>query len=246
MKQTPVFPAGLDGVYFECEGQKLIGGFYRAAGDTPRPTTILLHGLPGIEKHLDIAYQLRDAGWNCLYFHFRGCWGSSGNFSLQQLEADTHAAIQWIIQQPSVDTTKIILIGASTGSYPAFRVGVEESRVAGVLAISPLVIPEAFIFPEAMAEEFSRLLTGITGKQLVQEWLQLQNLSDTISEFLPRPTGIIAAGQDTIFPSADYRSLLVRQPTIDFFEHDAADHSFSQARTWLVQKAVGWLREHFK
>jgi hypothetical protein len=25
---------------------------------------------PGIEKHLDIAYALRDSGWNCLYFHF--------------------------------------------------------------------------------------------------------------------------------------------------------------------------------
>jgi hypothetical protein len=39
-------------------------------------TAILIHGLPGIEKRLDIAYGLRDLGWNCLYFHFRGCWGS--------------------------------------------------------------------------------------------------------------------------------------------------------------------------
>ena len=67
------FEAGLDGVTFTSKGYRLLGGFYKAAGATPRPTAVLLHGLPGIEKHLDIAYRLRDLGWNCLYFHFRGC-----------------------------------------------------------------------------------------------------------------------------------------------------------------------------
>ena len=66
------FTAGLDGVVFYSHGSKLLGGFYRAAGETPRPTVILLHGVPGVEKNLDLAYALRDAGWNCLYFHY-GC-----------------------------------------------------------------------------------------------------------------------------------------------------------------------------
>ena len=65
------FEAGLDGATFISKDCKLLGGFYRAAGAAPRPTAVLLHGLPGIEKHLDIAYRLRDLGWNWLYFHFR-------------------------------------------------------------------------------------------------------------------------------------------------------------------------------
>jgi uncharacterized protein len=73
------FEAGLDGITFTSNSSRLLGGLCRAAGTTHRPTAVLLHGLPGIEKHLDIAYTLRDLGWNCLYFHFRGCWGSQGD-----------------------------------------------------------------------------------------------------------------------------------------------------------------------
>ncbi len=69
------FSAGVDGVTFEHKGARLLGAFYRGAGKGPRPTALLLHGLPGIEKHLDLAYRLRDLGWNCLLFHFRGSWG---------------------------------------------------------------------------------------------------------------------------------------------------------------------------
>ena len=124
------FEAGLDGVTFRSHGARLLGGFYKAAGNTPRPTAVLLHGLPGIEKHLDIAYRLRDLGWNCLYFHFRGCWGSQGRYSLAGLVDDTRAAVDWIAERKSVDSERIALIAGSTGSHPGI-----------VLARGPLDIP---------------------------------------------------------------------------------------------------------
>src|SRR5687767_5894962 len=127
------FAAGLDGVTFISKGCKLLGGFYKAAGETPRPTAILIHGLPGIEKHLDIAYGLRDSGWNCLYFHFRGCWGSEGAYSLTGLTDDTYAAVEWILKQPSVDKDRLVLIGASTGSYPALLHGVGDPRIRAIV-----------------------------------------------------------------------------------------------------------------
>jgi len=58
------FSAGLDDAVFHSQGCMLLGGFYRGAGVGPRPTALLLHGVPGVEKNLDIAYALRDAGWN--------------------------------------------------------------------------------------------------------------------------------------------------------------------------------------
>ncbi|HZY44528.1 MAG TPA: hypothetical protein VFF70_07245, partial [Anaerolineae bacterium] len=91
--------ADIDGATFYSQGCKLLGGFYRAAGDSPRPTVVLCHGLPGVEKNLDIAYGLRDAGWNCLYFHYRGCWGSEGTYSLNGLLDDAHAVTDWLVQQ---------------------------------------------------------------------------------------------------------------------------------------------------
>ena len=46
--------------------------------------------------------ELRDRGWNCLYFHYRGCWGSEGAYSLHHLTIDASAAVEWATAQPSV------------------------------------------------------------------------------------------------------------------------------------------------
>jgi len=45
---------------------------YVAAGAGPHPAVVLLHGFPGNEKTLDLAQDVRRAGWNVLYFNYRG------------------------------------------------------------------------------------------------------------------------------------------------------------------------------
>ena len=109
------FTAGLEAATFHSHGHKLLGGFYCAAGDSPRPTAILLHGVPGVEKNLDLAYALRDIGWNCLYFHYRGCWGSEGDYSFTGLADDIRAATEWVLSRPSVDPKRLALTGSSMG-----------------------------------------------------------------------------------------------------------------------------------
>jgi len=51
---------------------------YEAQGAGPHPTVVLLHGFPGNEKNLVLAQALRRAGWNVVFFHYRGSWGSGG------------------------------------------------------------------------------------------------------------------------------------------------------------------------
>jgi len=36
----------------------------------------LLHGLPGYESSGDLAQSIRRAGWNVVFFHYRGTWGT--------------------------------------------------------------------------------------------------------------------------------------------------------------------------
>jgi alpha/beta superfamily hydrolase len=235
------FKADLSGVTFQSKGKQLIGGFYKANGETPRPTAILLHGLPGIEKHLDIAYRLRDLGWNCLYFHFRGCWGSQGTYSLDGLTDDTNAAIDWVITQPCVDKDKIALIAGSTGSYPALIHGAIDNRVKAIVGISPVVEPGAFKFPVDMAGNFATMLTGITGEQIIMQWNELSSLKEVIQKFGPRPILLIAAGEDDIFPLSDYLSIVNQFPNIDVIEKEGTDHGFSDCRTWLVDTVADWL-----
>jgi len=198
------FAAGLDGVAFTSNGNKLLGGFYKAAGDTPRPTAVLVHGLPGIEKHLDVAYRLRDLGWNCLYFHFRGCWGSEGTFSIAGLADDTRAAVEWVGKQPSTDTERIVLVAASTGSYPALRYAAGAPEIRAIAAISPLMDPRAFRFPREMADHFAEMLEGVTGRQLQAQWEAMGSLSNAMRAFAPRPLLMVTAENDEIFPPSHY------------------------------------------
>ena len=55
--------------------------FFLAAGEGPKPTMLLLHGLPGNARNFDLAQAVRRAGWNVLTFPYRGAWASEGTFS---------------------------------------------------------------------------------------------------------------------------------------------------------------------
>jgi pimeloyl-ACP methyl ester carboxylesterase len=239
------FEAGLDGVTFTSNGCRLLGGFYRAAGDTPRPTAVLLHGLPGIEKHLDIAYRLRDRGWNCLYFHFRGCWGSEGAFSLAGLADDTRAAVEWVVKHPLVDKDRIALIGGSTGSYPAMICGAADQRVRAIIGVSPLIKPQAFQFPKEMADEFAGMLNGVSGQDLREQWQALPYLDDSLRAFAPRLLLLVTAGRDNIFPPSHYADSIAGFPNIQLVSNEESDHGFSSCRPWLVQTVTDWLVTRF-
>jgi alpha/beta superfamily hydrolase len=241
MEHHNKFEAGLDGVTFVSAGQLLLGGFYKTAGVGPRPTAILIHGLPGIEKHLDVAYKLRDLGWNCLYFHFRGCWGSGGNYTIAGLTEDTCAAIDWVTDQPSVDKERIVLIGGSTGSYPALLQGAIDPRVRAIIGISPLMEPKAFKFPEDMAGSFARMMNGVTGEELISQWDEMQSLQPSIQQFMPRPILLITADHDDIFPPSHYQEVISKFPDMEWQRKEDSDHGFSTCRTWLVETVINWL-----
>jgi pimeloyl-ACP methyl ester carboxylesterase len=235
------FAAGLDGVTFRSMGCRLLGGFYKAAGETPRPTAVLIHGLPGVEKHLDIAYRLRDLGWNCLYFHFRGCWGSEGAYSLAGLTADTRAAVEWTLEQPSVDADRVALIGASTGSYPALLHGAADQRIRAIVGVSPVVEPRAFRFPKEMADEFAGMLQGVTGQDLLGHWDGMTSLVDSMRTFAPRRILLVAAENDNIFPPSHYVGSIAGFPHVELIRNTESDHGFSACRSWLVQTVSNWL-----
>jgi pimeloyl-ACP methyl ester carboxylesterase len=238
---SPRLAADLDGVTFTSNGARLLGGLYKAAGDTPRPTAVLVHGLPGIEQHLDIAYELRDRGWNCLYFHFRGCWGSHGVYSLTGLADDTQAAVDWLRDQSCVDGDRIALIGASTGSHPSLTCAAADPRIAAVVGVSPVIVPAAFAFPVQMAATFAGMLSGVSGAELVAQWETLPPLWDAIGRFAPRPVLVVAAGGDPIFPMAAYADALRQFPHVTSVERAGSDHSFSACRPWLVTTVCDWL-----
>lgn len=237
------FEAGVDGVTFKSEGATLLGAFYRGAGEGPRPTALLLHGLPGIEKHLDLAYRLRDLGWNCLCFHFRGSWGSGSPYTLQGLPVDTRAALEWALHQPSVDPGRIALIGASTGGHLALLYAAGDPRVRAVAALAPAIDPAAFDFPPAMADEFAGMLAGITGSELLEQWRRLESLTSHLPALADTPLLLVTGDRDDLFPLSHYTGFAAALPHLQWARHPEGDHSFSTCRSWLVRTVTEWLEE---
>ena len=54
-------PAAMEVVHIPSGGVRINGVVYVAAGAGPHPTVVLCHGLPGLEKNLDLADVLRQS-----------------------------------------------------------------------------------------------------------------------------------------------------------------------------------------
>jgi pimeloyl-ACP methyl ester carboxylesterase len=117
-------PARNRQLVIESHGAEMNALFFQAAGAGPHPTMLLLHGLPGNERNLDLAQAVRRAGWNVLTFTYRGAWGSGGDFSIANAIEDTHAALAFLrspeaIRDYGVDQGRLVVAGHSMGGYMA-------------------------------------------------------------------------------------------------------------------------------
>ena len=114
---------------------------YVAAGAGPHPAVVLLHGFPGNERNLDLAQDIRRAGWDVLYFDYRGSWGSTGDFSFSHGIEDTAAAVDYL-RSPTMakimrlDPSRIVLIGHSMGGFMAVQDAAADRSILGVGLIS--------------------------------------------------------------------------------------------------------------
>src|SRR5450830_973260 len=96
----------------------------QASGAGPKPTLVLLHGLPGNEQNLDLAQAIRRAGWNVLTMHYRGSWGSPGRFSIAGSVEDAAAAMAFLRQTDNaakygIDPRRLFIGGHSMGGFAA-------------------------------------------------------------------------------------------------------------------------------
>ena len=235
------FKARLDRVILSSHGCKLLGGFYGAAGETPRPTVILLHGVPGVEKNLDFAYTLRDVGWNVLYFHYRGCWGSEGIYSFDGLVEDVRAATDWTLEQPSVDRRSLVLMGSSMGGYTTLAAGAADARYEALVALCPLIDPIAAPLTVESSTEFAVMLRGVTPEQLRLEWGNLTPITSMASRLSDRKILLVTGNKDDLFRPSHYESFVSKLPNVRWHRFPDGDHSFCTCRKELVETVSEWL-----
>src|SRR5471030_156657 len=117
-------PPRMEVLHIPSGGVKINGVAYLAAGAGPHPTLVLLHGLPGNEKNLDLAQAVRRAGWNVVTFNYRGSLRSPGVFRFGQNLQDADAVLAYVrhpmnAKALGVEANRLVIIGHSMGGWVA-------------------------------------------------------------------------------------------------------------------------------
>lgn len=176
----------ISSVHIKSQGKTLYGRVFSPAlqsAQSKAPAVFMLHGIPGTEQNFDVAYALRDAGFICLLWHYRGCWGSEGSYSIDGLPNDIEAAFRWFRSQPNVDEDNLVIVGHSLGGYHSLRLATESlqgkevwhTRLRGVVALCPLVATECADVPldDDLARDFATMLNHVPPQTLQTQWAQL-------------------------------------------------------------------------
>jgi len=257
------FPAAIEEVAIPSGESYMNGIVYVAQGAGPHPVVVLLHGYPGDERNGDLAHALRRAGWDVLFFHYRGAWGSEGRFSFSNALEDVGSALVELRSAPfarkfRADPSRVVLIGHSMGGFLAIMAGAEDSgvRCVGSLAGANLgLMGHAAADPKHRADfekalgGWSGPIRGASGKKLTAELVANADAFDTTKHAVAlatRPVLLVGGSRDTVTPPP-----LHHQPLVAAFNAAGAkqmtsvevdaDHAFSDKRLALAHAVVEWI-----
>ena len=262
--QVQTNAASMQSFQLPSHGALLNAFVYVAAGPGPHPAVVLLHGFPGNERNLDLAQDIRRAGWDVLYFDYRGSWGSPGDFSFSHGIEDTSAAVDYLRQPATakalrLDPSRIVLIGHSMGGFMAVEGGAADPSILAIGLISAADlggrIPQPLskdAEPAALqrlsagyAHEGMAPLAGCTPEGLAQETLthtaQWSFLAKAAS--LSKKPVLIVTSDDGLAPRSESFAAALHTAGDDRVTtlHLPTDHSYSDQRTALSTAVLKWL-----
>ncbi len=259
------FPAAMQTFQIPSHGAQLNALVYVAEGAGPHGVVVLLHGFPGNERNLDLAQDIRRAGWDVLYFNYRGSWGSPGDFSFSHGIEDVAAAVAYLRQPETakmlrLDPKRVVLVGHSNGGFMAVQAAAADPTImaAGLISAGDLSgrVPQplskedepAYIKRVAagLASQGMAPLAGCTPEGLAREVIDnvsRWSFASKIESLKGRPALVITSDDGLTTLAESFATGLVkagnnRVTTI----HLATDHSYSDKRIELSATVREWLQ----
>lgn len=245
-------PAHMDVLHIPSGEVKLNAIAYVPAGAGPHPVVVLLHGLPGNEKNLDLAQAMRRAGWTVVAPNYRGSWGSPGTFSFRGNLADARAVLAYVrdpahAAELKADPKKIVLMGHSMGGWVTTQVAAADPALAGAVLISAADVGRIGAMPEEarvkLASENMEALAGVTAESMAAEMATLGDASfAAAAPGLAAHPLLVLTSDDGLAPGAEALAAEVAKhggkPDV---VHVAADHGWNGARIRLESEVLTWL-----
>ncbi|MFC2133053.1 alpha/beta hydrolase family protein [Bacteroidota bacterium] len=266
VKSDKEYPASLRSIILESKGSKLLSTLLLAEGAGPHPTILLLHGFPGNENNFDIAHAARRLGWNVFTFHYRGMWGSEGEFSWNNCIEDVTVAVDFLKSNKAaneyrIDNDKIVLMGYSMGGFMAMMHTAKDRDIKSAASLAGFNFGLAGEMIEKLpngreiAKENMALgvsfAKGTDTEILLEELLKYAsefNLLNYIKEYSSKNILMVGAANDATAPlDLHYYPIVnaLKSPTKGNLTSKIieAGHGFSTKRIELTRTVVDWLKE---
>lgn len=248
-------PAGMEVLHIPSGGVKINGIAYTAAGAGPHPVLVLMHGLPGNEKNLDLAQAVRRAGWTVVTFNYRGSWGSPGSFSFAGNLQDAKAVLGYLrdpanAARLAIDPHRIVVAGHSMGGWVTAMTAERDPSLAGAILISAANMGGDALRTRqqavAMMADDMESLAGVTADSMADEALANRAAFDWApgAAGLARMPLLVLTSDDGLAARADALAAAVQAtPGSQVTKaHAATDHGWSGARIRLEQEVISWLQ----
>lgn len=247
-------PARMEVLHIPSGDVRINGVAYLAGGAGAHPTLVLLHGLPGNEKNLDLAQAVRRAGWNAVTFNYRGSWGSPGTFRFAQNLQDADAVLAYLRDPRNaaalgVDTASLVLAGHSMGGWVTVLTAARQHGLRGAVLISAADMAahggsgRAKLVAE-MADNMESL-AGTSAEQMADELIAhgKEWTFSTAYGGLAHTPMLVVTSNDGLAPANDslVAAVRARGNTRVATVHFPTDHSYSDRRIALESAVIRWL-----
>ncbi len=253
-----VHPARIAVIQVPTGGVNINGIVYVASGAAPHPTLVLLHGVPGNEKNLDLAQAVRRAGWNVVTVNYRGSWGSPGSFSFAQNLEDAKATLAYVRNPANavklgIDPNRIVLGGHSMGGWVSALTAAQDPALLGTVIISSAdmglrgqIAREHFSDIEALGNGWRAPLAGVTGKSLAEELranADVWSLVGAAPRLLNSKLYVLYSAADSYAPDSEslIKAIEERGGKLLRYQRVPTDHVWSDKRITLATLVITWL-----
>jgi uncharacterized protein len=250
------FPASSMVLHIPTHGVAINGLAYLPSWAGLHPVFILLHGLPGNEKNLDLAQAVRRAGWIAVTFNYRGSWGSPGTFSFEGNLADTEAVLAYL-RDPKIaaslhlDPHRMVLGGHSMGGAITTAIAARDHDLRGAVLISAWDVTRAAARPReklvALMADDMESLAGVSAESMASDLeahasdFSFKALADGL---IDTPLLVLTSNDDNV--DGDHAlvvSIRSKGGHRVTETHVATNHIWSDRRIELEADVINWLKE---
>ncbi|MBQ3032453.1 MAG: alpha/beta fold hydrolase [Anaerotignum sp.] len=252
------FRPDLQGAVLEGKRGRILVTIFRAGGEGKHPTILLAHGIPGVEKNLDLAQGLRRVGFHVVTYHYSGSWNSAGDYGIGHCLEDSETVLEYIRNDTEMnfDTEKLYVVGHSMGVFIAAHLAAKHPELKAAVCVAPCDMGEGMMSEKgrgqmlAIFESAVPWLSGTSVQALFDETeqnkgkYQLSGLAEALKH---TPVYVLNAKLDDEC-SADVHVVpwvtAVQAAGGDIIREEyVTDHSFSDMRNDLIEKVAQYLIE---